>query len=353
MASPSNDNLLAQLDNLNEQQLRRLLVSGVGDAKDMKPGDKPQSRLFGIEENPEAFDDFRRQVMQRFSPAIERLHWVRLPCTLRDGNPGHIVMLRVEKSDHVHSVVGDGTWTRMDASNRELNAAEIAELAYRRGVRSAVSETVPVVLDLLETDTWRTFVAARGLKNGDFADQLLRIGLAAKVGTEVQPTRAAVLLFAEEPGGLLAAFDTRADIRVMVYDGKAAVPGATSNLRKAPKTVRGPLIEQIDTAVKVVLDELAQGLTLSGSGFKTKHVYPERVVKEAIVNAVIHRDYRLNATSSSASLTTASRWKAPACFPATSPRPTSRAPARRRATRCWPRICGSFLWRRTSTQARA
>lgn len=43
-----------------------------------------------------------------------------------------------------------------------------------------------------------------------------------------------------------------------------------------------------------MLDELAQGLTLSGSGFKTHHVYPERVVKEAIVNAVVHRDYRLN-----------------------------------------------------------
>ncbi|MBK8115448.1 MAG: hypothetical protein IPK44_13445 [Candidatus Accumulibacter sp.] len=93
---------------------------------------------------------------------------------------------------------------------------------------------------------------------------------------------------------MLASYDTRADIRVMVYDGKAAVPGATPNLRKAPKTARGPLIEQIDIAVRMVLDELAQGLTLSGSGFKARHVYPERVVKEAIVNAVIHRDYRLN-----------------------------------------------------------
>ena len=110
----------------------------------------------------------------------------------------------------------------------------------------------------------------------------------------MQPTRAAVLLFADEPGSLLAAHDTRADIRLMVYDGRAALPGATPNLRKPPKTIRGPLIDQIDAAVKAVLDELARGLTLAGSGFKAKHVYPERVVKEAIVNAVIHRDYRLN-----------------------------------------------------------
>jgi len=106
-----------------------------------------------------------------------------------------------------------------------------------------------------------------------------------------------VLLFAEEPGSLLAAFGTRADIRLMVYAGKEVGTGATPNLRKQPKTIRGPLIEQIDAAVRAVLDELAQGLTLASSGFKTRHKYPERVVKEAIVNAVIHRDYRLTATS--------------------------------------------------------
>lgn len=271
-----------------------LLVIGIGDAKAMTPGDKPQSRLFGIEENPEGFDNFRTELLTRFTPAITQLHWLRLPCTLHNGQPGHVVMLRVDKSDQIHSVVNNGTWMRMDASNREMNAAEIAELAYQRGVRSAVAETVPIKLTLLETDTWRTFVAARGLRSGTFAGQLLRIGLADEADGEVRPTRAAVLLFADEPGSLLAAHDTRADIRVMVYDGKQPVPGATPNLRKPAKTVRGPLVHQIDQAVKLVLDELAAGLTLAGSGFKAKHVYPERVVKEAIVNAVIHRDYRLN-----------------------------------------------------------
>ncbi|MEM5364831.1 ATP-binding protein [Paraburkholderia azotifigens] len=271
-----------------------LLVIGVGDAKELKPGAKPQSRLFGIEENPEGFDDFRRQILARFAPPIENLHWMRLPCTLHDGAAGHIVLLRVEKSARVHSVVGNGTWTRMDASNREMVATEIAELHYQRGVRSAVSETVPILLTLLETSTWTRFVTSRGLRSGTFAQQLQNVGLAVAIDGEVQPTRAAVLLFADEPGSLLAAHGSRADIRLMVYDGKQPVPGSTPNLRKAPKTIRGPLIDQIDAAVRAVLDELSQGLTLSGSGFNTQHVYPERVVKEAIVNAVIHRDYRLN-----------------------------------------------------------
>jgi ATP-dependent DNA helicase RecG len=151
---------------------------------------------------------------------------------------------------------------------------------------------------LLDTDVWRAFLGHRGLRAGSMAEQLQRIGLAELVkgpsGDEVQPRRAAVLLFAVEPGSLLAGFDARADIRVMVYDGKHALAGATPNLRKPAKTIRGPLVDQIDAAVRLVLDELAQGLTLSSSGFRTVHAYPARVVKEAIVNAAIHRDYRLN-----------------------------------------------------------
>ena len=106
-----------------------LLAIGIADVKAMKAGAKPESRLFGIEENPEGFDDLRRECMRCFEPAIERLRWSRLPCTLQNGHPGHVVLLRVEKSDQVHSVENGGTWTRMDASNRQLSAAEVTELS--------------------------------------------------------------------------------------------------------------------------------------------------------------------------------------------------------------------------------
>jgi len=271
-----------------------IIVLGIGDAKELKAGAPATLRLFGIEENPEAFDDLRRQVMRRFEPAMEGLHWLRLPCTLHNDQPGNVVMLRVEQSAKVHSIVGDGTWTRMDASNREMSASEIGELQYQRGVRSATSEPIAVDLRLLDTSTWRLFLQGRGALSGSFAEQLLKIGLAKDIGGEIVPLRAAVLLFAEEPGGLLAAYEARAEVRVMVYDGGAVIEGATPNFRKPPKTVRGPLIEQIDKTVTLVLSEIAQGVTLSGSGFKAKHAYPERVVKEAIVNAIVHRDYRLN-----------------------------------------------------------
>lgn len=251
-------------------------------------------RVHGLAENPEAVDELRRKTSTHLLPAVEGLRWVRVACRLRDGGEGHVLLLIVPQSPKVHSILDDGTWTRLDASNREMSAAEITELSYRRGVISAESEPVAVPFELLATDTWHRFAANRGFQSGDLADRLFRIGLAKRVAGELQPVRAAVLLFADEPGGLLAAQQTRADVRVFHYRGNRIEPGAVPNLLKSPKTISGPMPVQIAQASAYVLDELAAGLTLAASGFKTVHRYPERVIKEAITNAVIHRDYRLN-----------------------------------------------------------
>ena len=251
-------------------------------------------RLYGLSENPEAVDELRRKAQTCLQPPVDGIRWMRVACQLRDGSLGHILLVTVPQSPKVHSILGDGTWTRMDASNREMIAAEITELSYQRGFISAESESVAVPFELLETEAWRRFATSRGFLSGDLADRLFRIGLAKRVGGELQPVKAAVLLFADEPGGLFASYHARADVRVFHYRGNRVEPGAVPNLLKSPKTITGPVPVQIAHASTYVLDELAAGLTLAASGFKTIHRYPERVVKEAITNAVIHRDYRLN-----------------------------------------------------------
>jgi ATP-dependent DNA helicase RecG len=266
------------------------LLLGVEDADKAKGTD----RLFGIGENPEAVDELLRKLTSHHLPVIEGVQAFRLSVPLRDGSDGALVALYVPASDKVHSILDDGTWTRGQASNREMNANEITELSYRRGVRSAESEPVDVDFELLDTDTWRLFVHGRGLAATGIADQLYRIGLAKKLAGELRPLRAAVLLFADYPGALLAAAGTRADVRVFHYKGLQVEAGEVPNLKKAPKTLSGPLYRLIEQTHAYVLDELAEGLTLAKSGFRTVHRYPERVIKESITNALIHRDYRLN-----------------------------------------------------------
>ncbi len=266
------------------------LALGVEDFRKAKGAD----RLYGIAENPEAVDELLRKLNTHLLPTVEGIEPIRIPCRLRDGENGYVLALRVPVSDKVHTILDNGTWMRGEASNREMTASEITELSYRRGVRSAESEPVDVSLDLLDTESWRLFLHGRGLLSGSPPDQLYRLGLASKVGGTLQPVRAAVLLFADEPGALLAGTGTRADIRVFHYRGHAIEAGEVPNLKKPPKTISGPLYRQIARTHVYLLEELAAGLTLVPSGFRTVHRYPERVIKEAITNAVIHRDYRLN-----------------------------------------------------------
>lgn len=251
---------------------------------------KGRDRLYGVEENPEAVDEIIRAIPARITPTFAGVEPQRIPCLLRDGTEGHIVTVRVLKGPEIYSIVGDGTFRRLDKSNDELTAAQIVELSYSRGKISAETETVDVAFELLETPWWQTYCEARRIQTGTITERLMRLGLAKSTSEGPKPTRAAVLLFAEEPSGCLAA---KASIRIFRYRGKVIERGPVPNLLKTPKTIGGPLIRQIADAAEYISQELGKGLVLTQSGFETIHGYPRRVLREAITNAVLHRDYRI------------------------------------------------------------
>ena len=77
------------------------------------------------------------------------------------------------------------------------------------------------------------------------------------------------------------------------YKGDRVEHGATPNLLKPPVSFSGPILIQIQESYRYVLAELATGVQLGPLGFEIVQRYPARVIREAITNAVIHRDYSL------------------------------------------------------------
>lgn len=252
---------------------------------------KGRDRLYGIQENPAAVDELLRKIGHHITPAVEGIQIKKLSCILRDKTEGDLIWITVPKSSKVHSIVEDGTWRRLDKGNREMTANEVNELCFSRGVISAENKTVDVSFDLLLSDAWKLYCDSRKIHAGDIKDRMYRIGLARKKDDAIFPTTAAVLLFSEDPSGLLS---SKAAIRIFHYSGTRIEHGPVPNLLKKPKTISRPLIHQITDAYEYVINEIAQGLTIATSGFETVHRYPIRVIREAITNAVIHRDYRIN-----------------------------------------------------------
>src|SRR5438034_398914 len=83
--------------------------------------------------------------------------------------------------------------------------------SMQRGTQSWVGGLAEVPFDLLDTTWWRDYAAGRRLTR-PIEEALRHIGLARQNADGVwRPTRAAVLVFAEDPGGLL---DAKCSIRL-------------------------------------------------------------------------------------------------------------------------------------------
>ena len=106
--------------------------------------------------------------------------------------------------------------------------------------------------------------------------------------TEGHPSNAAILLFGREPHRFLAC----AEIRCMHFHG-------TEIERPAPfyRIFKGNLCEQVDRGTDFVLSVIRQGIGTREDDARAPAPYeiPRDIVREAIVNAIVHRDYTSSA----------------------------------------------------------
>lgn len=121
-------------------------------------------------------------------------------------------------------------------------------------------------------------------------DFLLALRALDRAGDQPRPTVGGLLLFGS-PLALRRFFPmTRIDyIRV---PGREWVPDPGERFESIE--IRGPLIQTVRRAEAAVIDDLPKAFQLSEGNLQRQEALPlpRRVMREAIVNAVIHRDYR-------------------------------------------------------------
>ena len=259
------------------------LILGVEDPQ--KTTLRGLDRILGIEENLEFYDEIGKTV-RKISPPISSI-WPPDLVEVLNKNV-RIGLLAVPKiSDGFRSIEGH-VYVRLERGNKRLLPQEVVHFAYVKGFERADRELVSVDFSLLKTNFYDVWRRKRGITEDSIDTVLEKTGLARKgKGGQILPTRAAVLLFAEFPNDLL---DTKCAIRIFQYEGNIETIKETLNLIGTPKNIVGPVIKQITDAHEYVLTLLRTGIRVP-SGFVTTYQIPERAIKEAITNAVIHRDY--------------------------------------------------------------
>lgn len=262
-----------------------VIIVGIDDPEKTKL--KGLDRVYGIDENIEVFDAIGREI-HKIVPPLSGL-W---PPSIIDVTEisKRVALIFIPKAVDSFRSINNHVFVRQEKGNRQLTAHEVVKFAYAKGFEKADKGLVDVSFELLRTPYFEQWKEARRINGGAIESVLEKTGLARRnEDGKLRPTLAAVLLFAEYPSDLT---ETKCAIRVFQYTGTLENIAETPNLIGVPKTIQGPLIKQILDAHEYVLTLLRSGIRIP-SGFKTEYIIPERAVKEAITNAVIHRDYHL------------------------------------------------------------
>lgn len=235
---------------------------------------------------PEDVDGLLQEALRRCRPPVE------LECRQEEIAGGFAFFIRVPRTAELHSLIDGRVLVRRQSENRPLTGEEIRHLAATKSGGDFEAEIVPgarrddldngVVEEFLQK--WQEKHRRPWSRSVD--DLLVRIGALTEAG---EVTVAGMLLFGQDP----QAFLPQSGLVFVKFPGTEprSEEGVAGYSRR--EDVGGPLPRIIQRTWAVLMEEMRTGAVIKGLERKEQTEYPPAAVREALVNAVAHRDYRL------------------------------------------------------------
>ncbi|GFP32323.1 ATP-dependent DNA helicase RecG [Candidatus Hakubella thermalkaliphila] len=202
-----------------------------------------------------------------------------------------ILVIRVQESHNKPHLAFGRPWKRVGRSSVQMSREEYERILlekHRQKLRFDNKICANATLEDIDENKIRKFLekasAERGLELSSpwkVEEVLERLGLMQKN----QLTNAALLLFGKTP----QQFFPQAEIRCAKFRGTA--PGLFLDM----KVLGDAITVQIEEAVKFVLSNIRLVPSLDQIQREEQWEYPLPAVREAIVNALVHRDYSSSA----------------------------------------------------------
>lgn len=200
-----------------------------------------------------------------------------------------VLHIMVEKSTrHVHLTNAGRCLQRRDRESVPV-ASEQIHFERQEQLSRAYDRQFVDGADLMSLDPAVLARVGDELASGLSREKLLQlVGLADFVGDSVRLRRAALLLFAND----IARWHPRCEVRILRIDGTELRTGKDYNVVR-DEVVTGSIFALISGAWEALRPHLVQ-TRFGPEGIFEEHImYPEDACREALTNAIAHRDYSI------------------------------------------------------------
>ena len=215
------------------------------DGGDIAVGVSDKTRkIEGVDQYTEKLNELLRVPLDFCNPTVSITSEL-LPCTDKDGNENHILLMHIPASSELHANQADEAFMRVGDKSRKLSFEERIQLMYDKGERYYEDTAV-----------------------------------------------ACILLFGKYP----QKFFPRGRTRFIRYKGTEELVGVEMNVIK-DVTFEGTILDQVKATIAYLETQVEEHTFLGQHGqFVTNRDYPKFVIQEMVVNACCHRAYNIKGT---------------------------------------------------------
>lgn len=250
-------------------------------------------KIEGVDQNTEKLNELLRVPLDFCNPSVSITSEL-LPCTDKDGNENHIILMHIPASSELHANQADEAFMRVGDKSRKLSFEERIQLMYDKGERYDEDTAVyGATVDDIDMAAVERYIELIGYTKS--AKQYLHENngfITTNAKGEQQVSVACILLFGKYP----QKFFPRGRTRFIRYKGTEERVGAEMNVIK-DVTFEGTILDQVKATIAYLETQVEEHTFLGQHGqFVTNRDYPKFVIQEMVVNACCHRAYNIKGT---------------------------------------------------------
>lgn len=205
-----------------------------------------------------------------------------------------IIVVKVNESDDKPHLAFGRPYKRVGKNTVQMKRNEYERLLKQRSNTHFDQEIViDATLDDIDENKVKWFLEKRaqvrnvGIPNTKLEQILLNLHAVSEVDGDLVPTYSGILFFGNEPQKFLA----RSQLKVARFKGVTRIEFIDE------ARLKGTLPEMLDTAEKFIRRNTRKAQKVVGFRGTTIYEYPYQALREAIVNALVHRDYELSGST--------------------------------------------------------